>query len=144
MFRFVYIFSSQSDFLRFFRRTSYLPITGSKMDRNQGRKGADGTKMYICGVCRRVELSCYLGWIFHVGTREHQVNLYKSGAPKRWKFNSRYNSKVIEVKGILGLTSNSVLEYLKIWGEIADFNYAFRNEGENGKTDTCHVIYKDK
>lgn len=111
------------------------------------REGGDGSEMYQCPLCLRVELNSYEGWLYHLGTREHQVQHLKCMTPF---YNPKgYNKqkvleRCIDVHGIFGLKCRQLLDYFKTWGQIEDFSYWFKKGGEDGQAVRCVVLYKER
>lgn len=111
------------------------------------RTSADGTTLYTCPICIRIEVNSYEAWLWHLGSREHQLRLSRCENPfmdHKRPFAKNTLQRCVDVHGILGLDSHKVLNYMKTWGEVEDFSYFFKNEGENGKAVRCICLYRDQ
>ncbi|CAL8113585.1 unnamed protein product [Orchesella dallaii] len=120
------------------------------MDLNRGepassvtkRQGSDGCRIYCCSFCYRFEVPSYESWLWHLGSREHQLSITKSRSWSHWR-RDEFRNRSVTVFGVLGLTSREILEYLGHWGEVEDFDYPFMKDGENGLTDHCLCLFRD-
>ncbi|ODM94076.1 hypothetical protein Ocin01_12607 [Orchesella cincta] len=106
------------------------------------RQGSDGCKIYCCSFCYRFEVPSYESWLWHLGSREHQLSINKSGASSQWRRDD-IRSRCVTVYGVKGLTSREILEYLGHWGEVEDFQYFFLEEGKSGLCNYCLCLYRD-
>lgn len=116
------------------------------MSLSHERTGADGTIVYCCAHCFRIELSSYDGWLWHLGSREHQDANRRSANPffdPRGPRRPEMLRRCVDVHEIYGLKARQLLDYFKTWGEIEDFSYWYKQDGDDGQAVRCVVFYKE-